>query len=98
MLRSGLTQIVADRELPCQVAGFGSVHILYFFEGPVRSHRDTWRNDDERDLEFRQGMIDRGMFMLTHPRRRSYLSLQHSDEDIARYLDAASETLASIYR
>jgi glutamate-1-semialdehyde 2,1-aminomutase len=98
MLRTNLSQIVADRELPCQVAGFGSVHILYFFEGSVRSHRDTWRNDDESDVKFRQGMIARGFFMLTHPRRRSYLSLQHSDEDIARYLEAASDTLASIYQ
>ena len=96
-LRANLVQIITDRELPCQVAGFGSVHILYFFEGPVRNHKDTWRNDDVRDLKFRQGMIARGMFMLTHPRRRSYLCLQHSDEDIAQYLDAASDTLRALY-
>ena len=46
------------------VARFASVFVPSFMEGPIESYTDLLRNDTARDVAFRQGMCERGIFML----------------------------------
>lgn len=96
-LRSGLREIVERRSLPCVVTGYGSVHVVYFLTGTVRDHSDVGRNDDKRDVAFRRKMMDRGVFMLSHPRMRHYICGEHTTHDIDRVLEAADDALGEVF-
>ncbi len=91
--RSGLEEVHARLGIEAVVSGFGSVFVTYFMSGPVRSYTDLLRNDAERDLRYRRGMIERGVYVLPVSLKRNHVSLAHSEEDVDRTLDAAEDTL-----
>ncbi|MCL4854529.1 MAG: aspartate aminotransferase family protein, partial [Bryobacteraceae bacterium] len=84
--------------LKAHVAHYGSVFVLYFMEPPVETYRDLLRNDSVKDLQFRRGMIERGCFCLPLPLKRNHISAAHSDEDLARTLQAAEDVLRTMGR
>ncbi len=96
-LRDGLTKVIASRGYPCRVAGYGSVHILYFQSEIPRSNRDLNSHNDVLDVRYRNEMIRRGVLILPHARMRSYLSLAHTREDVNLFLDAASSALEVVF-
>lgn len=95
-LRQGLKEILERAGIPAFVTGFGSVFVIYFMEPPVESYGDLLRNDSRRDLAFRWGMVDRGAFVHPMCLKRSHISAAHSEEDIARTLQAAEDALRSL--
>ena len=44
-MRRGLADITSRLGIPATVAGFGSVFLTYFMEGPIDSYADLLRND-----------------------------------------------------
>ncbi|MCC7017023.1 MAG: aspartate aminotransferase family protein [Rhodospirillales bacterium] len=76
-----------------QVRQFGSVFVPYFMEGPIAGYTDLLRNDSEKDLRFRRGMMERGIFMLPIALKRNHLTAAHTAQDIARTLEAAEDVL-----
>jgi glutamate-1-semialdehyde 2,1-aminomutase len=92
-LRSGLREIAGRAGVEATVAGFGSVFALYFLSGEIAGYDDLGRNDDARDLAFRRGLIERGMYLLPVPLKRGHLSLAHTEGDIDATLAAAEAVL-----
>jgi glutamate-1-semialdehyde 2,1-aminomutase len=92
----GIQALADARGIPMTVARFGSVFVPYFLHGPVESYSDLLRNDTVRDLAFRQGMCERGIFMLPVALKRSHVSAAHSTADIDRTLEAADTVLRSL--
>lgn len=90
-LRAELDTIVHRVGIPAQSAGFGSVWLLYFFEGPYKNYVDLLKNDDALDLNFRQRLIAHRCISQPLPRKRLYLSLCHTREIV-------DETLGLIER
>jgi glutamate-1-semialdehyde 2,1-aminomutase len=87
-------QAMVDRMgLQGYVAQFGSVFVLYFMEPPFNTYTDLLRNNRAKDVQFRQGMIDRGFFFLPQAMKRNHISAAHTDEDLNRTLEAAEDTL-----
>ena len=87
-------QEIADRlEVPMTVAGYGSVFVPYFMEGPIERYEDLLHNDHEKDVAFRLEMVDRGFFMLPMALKRNHISAAHTEEDIDRTLEAAEDVL-----
>lgn len=93
---NGIAEIAAELGITMAVARFGSVFVPYFMEGPITSYDDLLRNDTARDIAFRQGMCDRGIFMIPTALKRNHISAAHTDADIDRTLEAAREVLAGL--
>jgi glutamate-1-semialdehyde 2,1-aminomutase len=97
-VRSGLASICEKYGVPATVAGFGSVFVTYFMEGPVRTYRDLLRNDAHRFVDYRMRMIERGIFMLPTNLKRNHVSLSHTEQDIDRTLEASEDAIRDMVR
>jgi glutamate-1-semialdehyde 2,1-aminomutase len=90
-------QAMYDRiGVPAVVAGFGSVFVTYFLEGPVVSYDDLLRNDVDLFVGYRRELMKDGIFELPLNLKRSHVSYAHTDEDIDR-LVAGTEAAVRRY-
>ena len=81
-------QAMYDRlGVPAVVAGFGSVFVTYFLEGPVVSYDDLLRNDVDLFVGYRRELMKEGIFELPLNLKRSHVSYAHTDEDIDRLVE-----------
>jgi len=92
----GIEEIARECGIAITVARFGSVFVPYFLDGPILGYDDLLRNDTARDVAFRQGMCERGIFMIPTALKRNHVSAAHTDADIDRTLEVAREVLATI--
>jgi glutamate-1-semialdehyde 2,1-aminomutase len=95
-MRRGLNDITSRLKLPATVAGFGSVFVTYFMEGPIHSYRDLLRNNQQLTLTYRRKLIERGIFTLPLNLKRNHVSFSHTDDLIERTLQAAEDVLKEI--
>ena len=86
--RTGLTELYDRLGVPAVVAGFGSVFVTYFLDGPVVSYDDLLRNDVDLFVGYRREMMKDGIFELPLNLKRSHFSYAHVDEDVDRLLAA----------
>jgi glutamate-1-semialdehyde 2,1-aminomutase len=92
-MREGLAEIAGQAGVPAVVGGFGSLFVLCFMEGPLRSYEDVLRNDTELFLRYRRELVARGVFEMPESLGRSHISAAHTDDDVDRSLAAAEEAL-----
>ncbi len=93
-LRHGLEAIFAEAGIPTSVPGVGPVLQVWFSKQPIRNYRDAARHADH-DM-FRlwwEGMMDRGVLFHPGAFENLFVSFAHTDEDIARTLDIARDTV-----
>jgi len=93
-LRRELDGIVARVGLPAQSAGYGSVWLLYFFEGPYSRYEDLLRNDEAMDNEFRRQLVAHRYIFQPLAMKRMYINAAH-DKAI---LDRALEVMESVLK
>jgi glutamate-1-semialdehyde 2,1-aminomutase len=91
-MRDGLEEIARRAGIPAVVGGFGSLFVLCFMEGPLRSYEDVLRNDTELFLRYRRELVARGVFEMPESLGRSHISA-HTDDDVDRSLEAAEGAL-----
>jgi glutamate-1-semialdehyde 2,1-aminomutase len=91
--QEGIQGIANELGIPMTVKRFGSVFVPYFMEGEIASYDDLLRNDNAKDVAFRTGMCERGIFMIPTALKRNHVSAAHTDEDIDRTLEMAREVL-----
>jgi glutamate-1-semialdehyde 2,1-aminomutase len=90
-------QSIVDRVgLVAQPTSFGSVFVCYFTEGEVRSFDDALTSDADLYVAFHRGMTERGFLMLPLNLKRNHLMAAHTDEDVARMLQAAEDVLRGL--
>lgn len=92
-LRKGLREIHERLGVRATVAGFGSVFLTYFLEGPIENYSDLLRNDAERFVEYRRRLIERGIFKMPMNLKRNHVSYAHTDVHVDRTLEAVEEVL-----
>jgi glutamate-1-semialdehyde 2,1-aminomutase len=92
-MRAGLREIAGRAGIPATVAGFGSLFVLLFMDGPLESYDDVLRNDNELFVRYRRQLIARGVLEMPESLGRSHISYSHSEDDIDRSLEAAEEAL-----
>lgn len=95
-MRAGLAEIAGRLGIEMVSAGFGSVFTPYFLSGKIERYEDLLVNDTARDVAFRQGMCERGIFMLPMPIKRNHISAAHTDADIDRTLETAEIVLKTL--
>ena len=92
-MRTGLEAIGAEAGIPVVVGGYGSLFVLCFMEGPLRSYEDVLRNDGELFGRYRRELVARGIFEMPESLGRSHISASHTDADVDRSLEAARDAL-----
>ena len=97
-MRQGLAEITSRLGVKATVAGFGSIFLIYFLDGPVRNYTDLMRNNAERFLAYRRGMVERGIFKLPLNLKRNHPSFSHTDEHVDFTLESAEAVLKSMVR
>jgi glutamate-1-semialdehyde 2,1-aminomutase len=92
-MRAGLRAIAEEAGVPATVGGYGSLFVLCFMEGPLRSYEDVLRNDDALFGRYRRELVARGVFEMPESLGRSHIGASHTDEDVDRSLEAARDAL-----
>ena len=97
-MRKGLAEIHRRLGIRATVAGFGSIFVTYFMDGPVETYTDLLANDADRFVEYRRRLIDRGIFKMPTNFKRAHISYAHTEEDIDRTLQVAEDVLKEMAR
>jgi glutamate-1-semialdehyde 2,1-aminomutase len=95
-MRSGPKGIVNRLGIRPTVAGFGSVFLTYFMEGPIENYSDLLRNDQQLMVTYRRRLIERGIFKLPLNFKRNHISFSHTDQHVGRTLQVADDVLKEI--
>src|SRR4029077_13375328 len=93
---SGLDEIVRLLGIRATGAGFGSVFVLYFMEGPIVSYKDLIRNDRVLFEAYRSRLVERGVLELPSNLKRSSVSLSHTDQHVETTLQVCEDTLKEL--
>ncbi len=96
MMRQGLGEIHRRLGLSATVAGFGSIFLTCFMEGPIESYADLLRNDAARFLAYRRRLIERGVLKVPLNLKRCHLSYSHTQSDVERTLEIAEDVLKAL--
>jgi len=96
-LRQGLRQIHARLGVRATVAGFGSVFLTLFMEGPLENYNDVLRNDVGCFIDYRQRLIERGIFKIPRNLKRNHLSYAHTDAHVDQTLQACEDVLEEMF-
>jgi glutamate-1-semialdehyde 2,1-aminomutase len=95
-MRDGLRAIANELGVPVVVSGYGSLYVMLFMEGPLRSYDDVQRNDHELFVAYRRELVRRGVFEMPENIGRNHISCSHTAEDIDRTLEIAREALTTV--
>ena len=91
-LRAGLRGIVEDLGVAAQVQGEGPLAALVFTDREVVDYRTAFASNRALARAYLLGLFRRGIF-LNPMSTKLYLSLAHTESDIARFLQAARASL-----
>jgi len=74
----------------------GSMFTLFFNPDRVVSFTQSEKNNTDRFAKYFWGMMDRGVYLPCSQFEANFVSTAHSDEDIRKTIDAATEVLSSL--
>jgi glutamate-1-semialdehyde 2,1-aminomutase len=95
-LAAGLARAAASAGMPHTLARVGSMLTLFFNSEVVTDWNVASRSDVLTYSKYFWGLIERGVYMPCSQFEALFVSAAHTEEDIARTLDAAGEVLAAI--
>jgi glutamate-1-semialdehyde 2,1-aminomutase len=92
-LKDGLADLIRRAGLPAQVIGEAPVFDVIFTERPVHDYRATLTSDGALLKTFNVECLKRGVLK---GHSKIYVSLAHTEADVARTLDVFREALAAL--
>lgn len=87
VLRSGLEGVIREHELPFHVVTLGARGCVTYQSQPVRNYRDYLEIDPAHSYLSWLYQSNRGVLMAPGAEENWTLSVQHSEEDVRRYVD-----------
>lgn len=93
-LKSGLLELAEERGMSIRVPGDGPLFQVFFTSNEVTDYPGVLAADRERGRRFGLACIQRGLFL--NPGEKFYVSLAHTDEDIARTLEIFADALDAL--
>jgi glutamate-1-semialdehyde 2,1-aminomutase len=94
-LMAGLAELAQKSGLPAQVVGEPVVFDILFTSEPVTDYRSLQKADGALARTFTTELIKRGVVKNT---QKMYMSLAHTDDDVARTLQACEDALKVLPR
>lgn len=95
-LEDGLRRGARESEVQAVINRAGSLLTLFFADAPVTDYASAKRADSERYAAFFREMLARGVFLAPSQFEAAFVSLAHSDDDIAETIEAAHQSLRRI--
>jgi glutamate-1-semialdehyde 2,1-aminomutase len=92
-LAEGIRAALRESRIPGQVNQVGSLLTIFFSAEPVTDYASAKKSDSAKFARFFQEMLKRGVLLPPSQYEALFISATHSDDDIARTLDAAKESL-----
>lgn len=97
MLVKGLEQRAAKTNIPFTTNQAGAMFGFFFTaEKNISSFAQVSKCDAERFKKFYHGMLDEGVYLAPSAYEAGFVSSAHTDEDIAKTLDAAEKVFARL--
>jgi glutamate-1-semialdehyde 2,1-aminomutase len=93
---AALRDAVAGAGLAIQVPQAATLTGMFFSEQPVRSYEDAQAGDHETYARFFHAMLDRGVFLAPSSYEVMFVSLAHTDADLARTVDLAADAAREV--
>jgi glutamate-1-semialdehyde 2,1-aminomutase len=93
LAREALEQLYNGLGVPTVVAGYGSVFVTYFLEGPVRSYDDLLDNDVELFTGYRRKLMEDLVFELPLNLKRSHFSFAHEERHVEELVEATGRAV-----
>ncbi|PYN75229.1 MAG: glutamate-1-semialdehyde-2,1-aminomutase [Candidatus Rokuibacteriota bacterium] len=94
-LERGLRDAAAKANVPLTVNRVGSMLTAFFCDGAVTDYASAKRADTKRYARYFHAMLERGVFLAPSQFEAAFVSLAHTDADIALAGRAAAEALAA---
>jgi glutamate-1-semialdehyde 2,1-aminomutase len=95
-LEDGLIRAAEETGVPVQVNRAGSLITTFFTDSPVSDYASARRSDTERYAAYFREMLNRGVFLAPSQFEAMFVSLAHTDDEIAETIDAVHDSLAAI--
>jgi glutamate-1-semialdehyde 2,1-aminomutase len=91
-----LRGVIRESGIAAQLNFIGSLATVFFAPQPVANYAGAKKSDARRYATFFHAMFDRGILLAPSQFEALFVSAVHSDEDFARTLSAACESLSAI--
>ncbi|MFZ0520819.1 MAG: glutamate-1-semialdehyde 2,1-aminomutase [Candidatus Acidiferrales bacterium] len=95
-LAQGLRAALKESGVEGVVNVAGSLLTIFFVQGPIRNYAEAKKSDTARFAQFFQEMLARGIFLPPSQYEALFVSAAHTDADIDRTIQAASESLRAV--
>jgi glutamate-1-semialdehyde 2,1-aminomutase len=92
-LEDGMNEIITRRRLCCRLARAGSMWTLFFTNRRVDNWQDAATCDTARFARFFHAMLERGVLLAPSQFEANFLSVAHSEADIAAIVTAGETAL-----
>jgi len=96
MLAEGCERAIAEADLPAHAVDLGAKGCVSYRKEPLTNYRDFLDTIPELFYASFSWMINRGIFMTPGDEEQWTISVQHTEEDIQRYVDAFGEFCAEL--
>ena len=92
-----MKNVAENADIPLSTAGVGGMFGLYFTEaGPIKSYDDAIACDSKRFSQFFHGMLEKGVYFAPSSFEAGFISITHSENDIADTIEKAEEVMQSL--
>src|SRR5207247_10156511 len=98
VLTSALSTAAASSEASLRVQQVGSMLTPFFQQSPVRDEASAKSSDTAAYAQFFHGLLDRGVYPPPSPFETWFVSLAHTDDDIAQVASAATQAFGGVNR
>ncbi|KZE28878.1 glutamate-1-semialdehyde 2,1-aminomutase [Crenobacter luteus] len=95
-LAEGLAAAARDAGVPMCADSVGGMFGVYFSDTVPQRFADVTASDRERFNRFFHAMLDEGVYLAPSAYEAGFVSIAHSDEDIAATVDAARRALSRV--
>lgn len=95
-LEAGLLAAAAGAPGPVRVNRVGAMLTLFFTDEPVRDFSAAGRTDGDRFASFFHAMLRRGVYLPASRFEAWFPGLAHTEDDLARTLDAAATAMGEM--
>ena len=96
VLEHGLRDAAREAGVNAYCTRVGSMLCTFFTDQPVLDYRTALTASVEKYRQFFNGMLQRGVYLAPSQFETCFISLAHTDEDIAKTLSAVRETLKTL--
>ena len=95
-LAVGIKQRATGAGIPVTINRVGSMFTMFFTGEPVTDYATAKTSETARFGKFFRGLLERGVYFPPSQFESAFMSLAHTDEDIARTIEAAGQTFESL--